>query len=97
MNYRNVYRVLSIKDAFSVLWEIYNGCMTEEYKTFENIRESLKMNKNTLRRITNRLSRSGLIQSSKSTSYHDKRKRVFVIIDSELFKKISELTEYMTR
>lgn len=97
MNYRNIYRVLSVKNAYFVLKEIYEGCKIDSFKSFEEIRKTVKMGKPTLRRITNRLSACGLIESRKDTSTKDGRKRVFVVTDIELIEKLIEITEYIAR
>lgn len=97
MNYRNVYRALSIKNAYLVLKDIYDGCLVCEYRSFDTLKNNLRINKATLRRITNRLSNCGLINSIKDSSITDGRKRVYVITDSELMEKISELTQYIAR
>lgn len=95
MNYRNVYRALSVKNAYIVMAEIYEGCQINDFRSFEDILKRLKMNKATLRRITNRLSRSGVINSVKDENNPDKRKRVYVIADKELIEKLINLTQYI--
>lgn len=97
MNYRNVFRALSVKNAYSVLREIYEGCLVNDYRSFEDLKECLKMNKSTLRRITNRLSACGIIESVRDNTIKDGRKRAFIISDQELIEKISDIIEYMTR
>lgn len=97
MNYRNVYRVMSVKNAYIVLMEIYNGCKTDDFRSFQDLRESIRMNKSTLRRITNRLSSCGLIRSIKDNRMFDGRKKVFVITDKELVEKMSDLTQYIAQ
>ena len=97
MNYRNVYRALSIRDAFIVLKEIHDGCLVCEYRSFDYLKDNLKINKATLRRITNRLSNCGLINSVKDSSIGDGRKRVYVVTDTELVEKLSDVTQYIAR
>lgn len=91
-NYRNVYRVLSIKNAINVLFEIQEGCKVEEYREFDYLCKFFNLDKFTMRRITNNLSSCGLIESRKNPNITDKRKRCYVVTDMELCDKIKELT-----
>lgn len=95
MNYRSVYRVLSTKDAISVLFDIYEGCKIEQYLTFSELRKKYKKSEASLRRLTNRLSRSGLIKSVKSNQVTDKRARVFIVTDAKMCDEIKILTLMM--
>lgn len=97
MNYRNVYRALSVKNAYAVLREVYQGVLENKPRSFEDLKEKMKMNKSTLRRITNRLSASRLIVSAKDVNLTDKRQRVYLIWDEYLIKKLSEITDYMSQ
>ena len=97
MNYRNVYRALSVKNAYLVLKEVSRGVAENNPRSFDDLKEKLKMNKFSLRRITNRLSACDLIVAMKSTNLSDGRKRVFVITDKFLLDKIFELTDYIAR
>ena len=97
MNYRNVYRALSVKNAYLVLREVYKGVLENNPRSFDDLQKNLKLNKSTLRRITNRLSASRLIFSSKYEYMNDKRKRVYVIWDSFLIESISKITDYMSQ
>lgn len=97
MNYRNVYRALSVKNAFAVLKEVYQGVLENNPRSFDDIQKNLKINKSTLRRITNRLSSSRLIISAKYEYLTDKRKRVYVIWDSFLIEMISKITQHMSQ
>ena len=97
MNYRNIYRALSVKNALNIYMEIYNGCLTEEYKSFENLRQSFKIGKDSLRRITNRLSSCGLIKSLKDTHIGDGRKRIYVVVDLEITENIKNLTNLIMK
>lgn len=92
MNYRNIYRALAIKDAINVLFSIYEGCKIEEYLTFEDIVKKLNKPYGNIRRITNRLSSSGLIRSVKANT-KDKRKRVYVVNSVTVCDLIKELTQ----
>lgn len=92
MNYRSVYRVLSTKNAIDVLFDIYEGCKVEQYLTFSQLRERYKKSEASLRRLTNRLSRSGLIKSVKSTQSKDKRTRIFIITDAKICDMINAFT-----
>lgn len=88
-NYRNILRAISMKYAYEVLNEINNlgG------RTFKELTATMKLSAYTLRRITNRLSRVGIIKSIKGNS-EDKRERVFVIEDQMLLKHINEFVRY---
>lgn len=97
MNYRNVYRALSVKNAYAVLKEVYQGVVENNPRSFDDLKEKLKMNKFSLRRITNRLSSCDLITAMKSTYLSDGRKRVFIISDKFLLDKIFEITDYMKK
>lgn len=97
MNYRNVYRALSVKNTYLILREIYEGCLVNDFRSFDYLKTCFKMNQSTLRRITNRLSACGLIESKKTSTSEDKRKRVYVICDQQLIEKISDVTEYIAR
>ena len=92
MNYRNVYRVLSIKNSINVLLDIYEGCKTEEYKAFSDLRNSYKMSEFSLRRITNRLSACGLIKSVKAKG-RDGRVRVYIVSNPDLCESIKNITQ----
>lgn len=97
-NYRAIYRALSMKNALNVLTLVYNGNVVKNYMTFGDLKQMLKSDEYTLRRITNSLSRVGLIKSikkGKMTDEADGRKRVYVIDDLFLYKKIMELTDYI--
>ena len=48
----------------------------------------------TLRRITNRLSRVGIIKSIKGNS-EDRRERLFVIVDSPIIKRVVDFIFYI--
>lgn len=86
-NYRNILRAVSMKYAYEVLNEIQEGC------TFKELSQKTKLSSYTLRRITNYLSRVGIIKSIKGNS-EDKRERVFVIEDQMLLKQINEFVSY---
>lgn len=96
MNYRNVYRIMSVKNAHEVLIEIYKGNLSKNYRSFNDIQETLKMNKSSLRRITNRLSSCGLIKSVKNIQTEDKRKRVYILSDISIVEEILRLTEELS-
>lgn len=92
MNYRNIYRALSIKNAINVLMTIYQSCQIEQYLSFRDIEESLKIEKHSLRKITNRLSSCGLIMSVKDKNGTNGRSRVYVVSNTNICEKIKELT-----
>ena len=75
--------------------EIYNGCLIQDFKSFEALRENRRMDKNTLRRITNRLSSCGLIKSLRDTRIPDGRKRVYVVVDLGVAEAIRNLTNVL--
>lgn len=88
-NYRNILRAISMKYAYEVLNEINNlGGLT-----FKELATTMKLSAYTLRRITNRLSRVGIIKSVQGNS-NDKRERVFIIQDQMLLKQINEFVSY---
>lgn len=93
MNYRNIYRVLATKDALNVLMDISEGCKVEQPVTFADLHKMYKLSKPSLRRITNRLSRCGLIRSSKDTTSSDGRKRVYIVRNMSLCDKLIKLTQ----
>jgi DNA-binding MarR family transcriptional regulator len=93
VNYRNIYRVLATKDAVSILADIYEGCKKEQYLTFSEIHKIYRKSIPALRRLTNKLSRSGLIKSVKSQTGEDGRTRVFIVTNPDLCDKILEITE----
>lgn len=97
MNFRNIYRVLSVKNALNIYMEIYHGCLIEEYKSFKDLIKENRININSLRKITNRLSSSGLIKSIKDNKEIDKRKKVFVVTDSEIAESIKNLTNLIMK
>lgn len=86
-NYRNILRAVSMKYSYEVLNEIQEG------KTFKELSQNTKLSAYTLRRITNRLSRAGIIKSTKGSG-NDKRERVFVIEDQMLLKRLNEFVSY---
>lgn len=90
-NYKKIFNTLASKGAIEVFLQIYSGCKTEEYPSFEEIRKSLRMSKFTLRRITNRLSRGGLICSGKHKDSSDGRKRVYMIENAELANLLEQI------
>ena len=94
MNYRNVYRALSMKNSINILMDIYEGCKTENYKTFADLKKPYKMSEFALRRITNRLSSCGLIKSVKGKK-EDGRTRVYVVVNVDLCELIKCLTQQM--
>ena len=96
MNYRNVYRALSMKNSINILMDVYEGCKTEEYKTFADLKKPYKMSEFTLRRITNRLSSCGLIKSIKANR-EDGRARVYVVENADLCESIKYLTQEMMK
>ena len=87
---KNIYKALSIKNAVNVFLLIYSGCKVEYYLSFQDICDKLSINPNSLRRITNSLSKAKLIKSVKDIYSKDKRKRVY-IADSTLAELVLEI------
>ena len=91
MKYNLVFSALSVKKALDVYLEIWNGCKTEEYCSFEEIRKSLHLGESTCRRITNRLARVGLITSLIDSRKTDRRKRVYVVSSAYFANTLDDL------
>lgn len=88
-NYRNILRAVSMKYAYEVLNEINNlgG------RTFKELAHNTRLSAYSLRRITNRLSRAGIVKSIKGSG-SDKRERVFIIEDQMLLKHLNKFVGY---
>lgn len=84
---QKIFKALSMKDALDVYLTIYAGCKIEYYLTFKQLAMKLSINENTLRRITNSLSRNKLIKSISGFG----RERVYVVVDSKLADKIIDI------
>lgn len=95
MNYRDVYRALSVKDALNTLMEIQILNSVDVPCYFETLTKNLNIDKHKLRKITNRLSRCKLIKSVRKPFSPDGRKRVFVITDRDVVDMIRETTRLM--
>lgn len=80
---KKIFKALSMKDALDVYFTIYSGCSVEYYVTFEDLLEKINIKKDSLRRITNSLSRHGLIKSVGGYRA-DKRKKVYVVTNADL-------------
>ena len=89
-NYRNILRAASVKYAYEVLKEIDNSGSS----TFKELMNKTQLSEYTLRRITNRLSRVGIIKSIKGNS-EDRRERLFVIVDSPIIKRVVDFIFYI--
>lgn len=89
-NYRNILRAATVKYAYEVLKEIDNSGGS----TFKELMNKTQLSEYTLRRITNRLSRVGIIKSIKGNS-EDKRERLFVIVDSPIIKRVVDFIFYI--
>jgi predicted transcriptional regulator len=96
MNYRNVYRVLAVKDALNILIDIYEKCKIEEYMSFNDICKKYKKSEPSIRRITNRLSRSGLVKSIKNPNSENGRSRVYIVSDATLCDKLIDISQYIS-
>lgn len=84
---QKMFKALSMKDALDVYFTIYAGCKIEYYLTFKQLATKLSLNENTLRRITNSLSRNKLIKSVSGFS----RERVYVVVDSKFADKVLDI------
>lgn len=91
MKYKKVFSALAEKGALEVYMYIYYCCTTKNYASFEDIRKEEKMNKSTLRRITNRLSRCKLIKSIHPDNEPDGRRRVYVVESPELAEIVRQI------
>ncbi len=91
-SYKNIFKALSSKGVIEVYLYIYHKCKTEEYPSFDEIRTELGFNPNTLRRITNRLSRHNMIYSAQPQGC-DKRKRVYLVNSPALAMMIESIYE----
>lgn len=89
-SYKKIFTALSAKGVIDVYMYIYYRGTTEEYPSFEEIRQELKMAKGTLRRITNRLSRCDMIQSVQPEG-EDGRRRVYIVENPELAEIIRQV------
>ena len=85
---QKTFKALSMKGALEVYLTIYSGCRIEYYLTFKQLAYKLDLNENTLRRITNNLSRNKLIKSI--TGF--RRERVYVVVDSKLADKVLDMS-----
>ena len=90
--YKNIFKALSSKGATEVYMHIYHKCKTQEYPSFDEIRNELRINQNTLRRITNLLSRYGLIHSAQPEG-EDGRRRVYLVSSPALAMMIESMCE----
>lgn len=91
MKYNLIFSALAVKKALDVYMSVWQGCKTEEYCSFEDIRKELRIGKSSLRRITNRLSRVGLINNLKDPQSEDKRKRVYCVSSAYFANTLEEL------
>ena len=85
-----VFRAFGMDKAIDVFLLIYEGCRIEDYVSFNQIREKLKMSEYKLRIITNRMSRIGLIKSIRDTRYQDKRKRYYIVKEAHFAEKFCD-------
>lgn len=86
-----VFSAFSIKKALDVYLFIWEGCKTEDYHSFEDIRKTLRIGASNCRRITNRLARVGLIESVKDTRYEDRRKKAYVVCNPNFANSLEYL------
>lgn len=95
MKCKSVFKALALNKAIDVYLYIFQGCQTEEYKSFESIGKDLKIGKYRLRYITNVFSHLGLIKSIRDTRYEDKRKKVYVVCDVEFANKVLDFLQFL--
>lgn len=95
MKANKVFKAISMKHSIDVLAEIDYLSERCDYPTFKELVINTKLNKNTLRRITNRLSNVGLIKSTKCEDCTDKRERVFVVCDHTLNERLIKTWNYI--
>ena len=91
-NYKGIFSALATKGAVEVYLYVYRKCKVKEYPSFDEIRTELKFNPNTLRRITNRLSRYDLIYSAQPDG-EDGRRRVYLVSSPALAMMIESICE----
>lgn len=84
---QKMFKALSMKGSLDVYLMIYAGCKIEYYLSFKDLAEKLSFNENTLRRITNNLSRNKLIKSQSGVS----RERVYVVSDGSFAEKVLDM------
>ena len=89
--YKKIFSSLSATRAMDVYMCIYLHGKKEEYPMFEEIAKELKMNKNTLRKLTNLLSRNKMIYSAQPNKEADKRKRVYLVEDNRLAELLLQI------
>lgn len=85
-----VFRAFGMDKAIDVYLLIYDGCKIEDYVSFKQIKDKLRISEYKLRLITNRMSRIGLIKSVRDTRYQDKRKRYYVVKNAHFADKFCE-------
>lgn len=74
---QKIFKALSMKNALNVLMMIYASQQIEYYITFEELFNKSTLNENTLRRITNSLSRNGIIKCVRDEEASDRRRKVY--------------------
>lgn len=74
---QKIFKALSMKNALSVMMLVYAGQQSEYCMTFEDLFNKSALNENTLRRITNSLSRNGIIKCVRDEIAPDRRRKVY--------------------
>ena len=74
---QKIFKALSMKNALNIMMLVYAGQQTEYYMTFEDLFNKSTLNENTLRRITNSLSRNGIIKCVRDEDASDRRRKVY--------------------
>ena len=87
---QKIFKALSMKNALNVLMLIYASQQAEYYITFDELVEKSTSNPNTLRRITNSLSRNKIIKCVRDENAPDRRRKVYKC-NKEIVKLILEL------
>lgn len=77
---QKIFKALSMKGAIDVYMLVYGGCQTEYYTNFNDLLRMTGFKTDTLRRITNNLSRAKLI---KSVKFGTGRERYYIVYEKE--------------
>ena len=66
-----------MKNAINIFLLIYAAEKEEYFMTFDDIVQKSTLNENTLRRITNSLSRNGIIRCVRDERAKDRRRKIY--------------------
>ncbi len=84
---QKLFLALSYKHAEDILEFIYKN----EQVSFKEIVERFKLSESSVRKITNALSRVGMIKNVRNKASQDRRARGYIINNLDLLIKIGEL------